>query len=1072
MRRPPIRLLPPSRCRPRLARSARVLLALIAIAVLPGQLPGGEAPIDFNREVRPILSENCFTCHGPDEAQRKRVKTSLRLDLKEGLFAKLDDIIPVVPGDPAHSEVVKRITATDPDDHMPPEKSGKTLSAHQQEVIAAWVRQGAPWTQHWAFVAPRRPAIPPISHQAAARSDIDRLVIARLERDGLSPSPEAGRATLIRRVSLDLTGLPPTPGELAAFLADQAPDAYEQAVDRLLASPHYGERMAMSWLDGARYADSNGYQADYERFMSPWRDWVIDAFNRNLPFDRFTVEQLAGDLLPDATPATRIATGFNRNHRINTEGGVIPEEWRVETVIDRVETTGQVWLGLTIGCARCHDHKYDPISQKDFYRFFAFFNNVPEKGNGEERPVNHPPLQQVIGATEEHRLAELQHEVAQAKEQLAALEPRFQADLPGLEERLLASAAGGSAAQGLIGDFPLHDDVREQSGSWSAGAWKLGPPSFGAGIDGGAALFDGSAFVEVGSGEDGPPLDRGDAFSYGAWIKRSGGGAMTVLSRMDDAKANRGYDLFVSDGRIAAHLISSWPDDALKVIAKPLLKEGEWTHVFITYDGSSKAAGVKIFINGAAAGVDVEADKLKGSIAVKQPLRIGSRQSGNRWKGQIEDLRIFRRALAPDEIALLGDAPQRAIAAIPAAKRSAHQEGELTAYLRGHGGHEIAKADRALEEAERKEREYRDALPTVMVMAELPKPRETHVLIRGQYDHPGEMVSAGVPALFPPLPKDAPANRLGLALWITDPANPLTARVAVNRMWERLFGVGLVKTSENLGSQAEQPSHPELLDWLACELVDLHWDQKAMLKELVMSATYRQSSRIDPQQAKSDPENRLLAHGPRFRLQAEMIRDQALCIAGLLSERIGGPSVRPYQPDGIWDELSNYGNLHNYKHDQGENLYRRSLYTIWKRTTPPPDVSLFDMPSREYCVVRRSRTNTPLQALTLLNDLTFVEAARVLAERMMRDGGTTVDERIAYGFRRATARPPNTVEAKVLHDGFDRRLAHFRSAADEARKLIAVGDGKSDAALDPSELAAYATTASIILNLDETITKE
>jgi hypothetical protein len=832
--------------------------------------------------------------------------------------------------------------------------------------------------------------------------------------------------------------------------------------------------MAMAWLDGARYADSNGYQADYERFMSPWRDWVIDAFNRNEPFDRFTVEQIAGDLLPDATQATRIATGFNRNHRINTEGGVIPEEWRVETVIDRVETTGQVWLGLTIGCARCHDHKFDPISQKDFYRFFAFFNNVPEQGNGDEKPVNHPPLQQVIGASDEVRLTALHHDAEQAKERVAALEPQFQADLPRLEERLLAggTTATGIASQGLIGDFPLHDDVREQSGSWSTGAWKQGPSSFGAGIDGGAAVFDGSAFVEVGNGEDGPALERSDAFSYGAWIKRSGGGAMAVLSRMDDAKAFRGYDLHLIDGRIAVHIISAWPDDALKVTAKPVLKEGEWTHVFITYDGSSKAKGITIYINGTPAGVDVEADKLKGSIAVKQPLRIGSRQGGNRWKGQIEDLRIYRRVLAQDEIAGLGDAPQRAIAAIPAAKRSARQQGDLVAYLRSHGGGEIAKADRELVEAERKEKEYRDGLPTVMVMAELAKPRETHVLIRGQYDHPGESVSAGVPAVFPPLPKDAPANRLGLARWITDPANPLTARVAVNRMWERLFGVGLVKTSENLGSQAEQPSHPELLDWLACELVDLHWDLKAMVKEMVMCATYRQSSRIDPQLAKNDPENRLLAHGPRFRLQAEMIRDQALCIAGLLSERIGGPSVRPYQPDGIWDELSNYGNLHNYKHDQGENLYRRSLYTIWKRTTPPPDVSLFDMPSREYCVVRRSRTNTPLQALTLMNDQTFVEAARVLAERMMRDGGQSVDERIAYGFRRATARAPNAVEAKVLHDGFDRRLVHFRGAVEEARKFIAVGDSKLDAALDPSELAAYATTASIILNLDETITKE
>jgi hypothetical protein len=796
---------------------------------------------------------------------------------------------------------------------------------------------------------------------------------------------------------------------------------------------------------------------------------VIDAFNRNMPYDQFTIEQLAGDLLPDATVDQRIATGFNRNHRINTEGGIIAEEWRVESVIDRVETTGAVWLGLTLGCARCHDHKYDPVSQRDFYRLFAFFNSVSETGTGQEKAGNHPPFIKAPRPDEDQRLRELATAVAAARQRVAALEPAFTASLAERERALLTNG-DGEVGEGLAAHFALAGDLTDAKGGWTTAAWQGGKPEYKDGVAGKAAVFDGKDVIVAGTATDGPQLERDTRFSVGAWVKRSNDEAMTVLSRMDDGKANRGWDLFVHDGRLAMHLIDAWPDHALKVRTKATLRTGEWLHVFATYDGSGKAAGVRIFVDGLPVETEVEADTLSGSIAVQQPLRIGSRQNGSRWKGQLADVRLYLRTLADDEVRRIADLPVRTIAGL--AKRTPAQAKQLVTYLRAQAGGALVEADRALAEAERQQREYDERVPTVMVMEDLPKPRDAFILIRGEYDRHGDKVEPGTPVAFPPLKPEWPRNRLGLARWIVDPANPLTARVTANRIWERLFGVGLVKTSENFGQQADPPSHRELLDWLASELVRQKWDLKAFHRLIVTSATYRQSSVADPRQAQNDPENRLLARGPRFRLQAEIIRDQAMAIAGLLTERLGGPSVRPYQPPGIWDELSNYGNLHNYQVSPGDDLHRRSLYTIWKRTTPPPNVSLLDMPSREYCVVRRSRTNTPLQALTLMNDVTFVEAARVLAQRMLGEGGTSAETRIAYGFRLATARPPTAAEAAVLGAALARRLARFRADDAAAKQLIAQGQAPMPAGLDPAELAAFTMTASTILNLDETITKE
>jgi hypothetical protein len=707
--------------------------------------------------------------------------------------------------------------------------------------------------EHWAFVTPRRPDEPAVKNPGWCRNAIDRFILARLEKENLAPSPEAPRETLLRRVTLDLTGLPPTPAEVDAFLADASPDAYPRLVDRLLASPRYGEHLATDWLDGARYGDSHGFADDYTRTMWHWRDWVIDALNRNLSFDRFTVAQLAGDLLPGATQQDTIATGFNRNSRANTESGSIDEEWRVENAIDRVETTATVFLGLTMGCARCHDHKYDPISQKEFYQFYAFFNSLKERGVYWEKRGNEPPLVSFATSENESRMQQFNTAVSAAEKELR--EAEFALSAP--------------------------------------------PPVFG-------------------------------ATTVGLMASLPGQGPLLAASAL-------------IPGRATSTLDQAAKDERSKKLSK-LRKERE---------------------------------------------------------------------------------------------------------------------------------EYESNVPSVMVMEELHKPRDTYLLKRGQYDMPDQRrkLDPAVPAVLPPLPEQAPGNRLGLARWLVDANNPLTARVTVNRFWQHYFGTGLVKTADNFGTQGEAPSHPELLDWLATEFVRTNWDVKAMQKAIVLSATYRQSSRASAEAIGRDPDNRLLARGSRFRLPAEVLRDNALAISGLLVEKVGGPPVKPYQPEGLWKELEG-GAGTAYVQDKGANLYRRSLYIVRRRSVPHPLLATFDAPTREICRVQRQRTDTPLQALALLNDVAYVEAARHLAQRMLTEGGATATSRLTYGFRRATARAPLPAELQILEKGLDRYLAIYRGDPEAARQLLAHGDSPRDDKLDAGELAAYASVATILLNLDETLTKE
>ena len=959
--------------------------------------------VEFNRDVRPILSDRCFSCHGPDRAARK---SPLRLDREESARSAL------AAGDPAHSQLYLRITSTDTARRMPPAYMGRErLSDTEIATLRRWIEQGAKYQPHWSLIAPQRPAEPAVHEPAWSRNAIDRFVLARLEAEGLRHAPEAEPATLLRRLTLDLTGLPPTPAETQAFLADPAPTAYEKVVDRLLASPRYAERIAIRWLEAARYADTNGYQSDGPRDMWRWRDWVIDAFQNDMPFDRFTIEQIAGDLLPNATISQKVASGFNRNHRTSAEGGIVDEEFRVDYVADRAATTAAVWLGLTMGCARCHDHKYDPVTQKEFYQFFAFFNNTTDRGFvynfGNEPPFIHAPL-----PDQERKLAELDRKLSGAREQLAALDPAIDHARANWKP-----PAAWNVRDGLVYQFAA------------------------------PARFDGKDFrTETANA---PHFDYHDPFTFAARIlPETPRGA--ILSIGEDYFEGKGHGLYLLDGKLRLHITFRFSDLGLRVETADVLPLGHRQHVLVTYDGGMRAAGVHMYADGRELPLKVLFDYAIWPIETKEPLRIGA-GGGLRFQGEIGNVRIYNRALSAQEAAI--------VATVDPAQRAATRD----AFLDLNPPPEYAAARAELKNLEAEKQQYLATVPTVMVMQEQTPPRDTFILKRGAYDAPGEKVEPHTPTVLPAFAPSWPADRLGLARWLVDRNNPLTARVTVNRFWQMLFGTGLVKTVEDFGSQGEWPLHPELLDWLAVEFMDSGWSVKHTLKTIVMSATYRQSSRVTPELLEKDPENRLLARGSRYRLPPEMLRDQALAVSGLLVEHIGGPSVKPYQPPGLWQEL--FGGK-GYQPDQGENLYRRSLYTYWRRTIAPPSMMNFDSPSREVCVVRESRTNTPLQALNLMNDTIYLEAARKLAEKLLADG------RLERGVQLVLGRAPRANELEVLARALARFRAYYRAHPGDAAKFLNQGDSARDPQLDVVELAAYTAVASLLLNMDEAVTRQ
>ena len=1056
-----------------------------------------DPPVSFNREILPILSNNCFACHGPDEKARK---TRFHFDTQDGAFTKRGII---VPGNAAESALVEHITSDDPDEHMPPPESGKTLTQKQIDLLRRWIDQGAKWDTHWAYVPPKRSEPPSTRSPQWVRNPIDQFVRARLEREGLEPSPEADKEALLRRVTYDLTGLPPTPAEVDAFLADRSPDAYEKRVDGLLQSPHYGERMAMPWLDASRYADTHGYHIDSLREMWPWRDWVINAFNTNLPFDQFVIDQVAGDLLPNATRDQKIASGFNRNHMINFEGGAIADEYQVEYVVDRVEATSNTFMGLTMGCARCHTHKYDPITQKEFYQFFAFFNTVPEQGL-DGRIGNAAPVMLLPSHDQQVKLDELDAAIASKQaaladsivaplqssweetfgsESSAGVGVRPRSDPTGQELEPKVKPHDSEPKEGLTAHYELDGSFSDVSGRYQNGRTIAGDPTFDAGQVGRAASFDGD--TEVSFGNVGS-FDRGDRFTLAVWLKGRGNLPINVFQKLDAQQHRRGYEWHLDDialigiqkwaARLTVTLGTDSPTGGIQVRTRERLTLGDWSHVTMTYDGSGKAAGLRLYVNGALADIEVVRDALTGSIATDASLRLGSHSPGAAFVGQIDDLRLYNRTLTPDEINDLAiHYTIRVILSGVLGKRSKDDTADVRDYFLTYAAPDALRAAYAEVKTLRKEKEaFQKSIPTTMVMAEMGKPRDTFVLGRGDYRNQGDKVQPGVPAMLPALPKDAPPNRLTLAKWLVDPSHPLTARVAVNRFWQQYFGLGIVKTQEDFGVQGEAPSHPELLDWLATELVRTNWDVRAMQRLIVTSATYRQSSRITPALLEKDPENRLLARGPRVRLPAELIRDTALAAAGLLDDRIGGPSVEPYQPPGLWEEMAfgeGFSGQH-YEQSHGKDLYRRGMYTLWKRTVPPASLATFDAPSREKCTARRGQTNTPLQALALLNDPTYVEAARALAQRALLEGGKDDENRLIYAFRLATARKPSGKEVDVLRGLLKGRRDVFRKDRPSAVKLLGVGESQRDRKLDPAEHAAWTTVASVILNLDETITKQ
>ena len=1020
------------------------IYGLLLVAALPA------FAVDFDRDVRPVLSENCYACHGPDAARRQ---ANLRLDVEDQARRMA-------------REALRRVVSDDVSQRMPPAYLGHDKLADREiESLRAWVEAGAPWSAHWAFVAPARPSQPAVRWEHRVRNPIDRFVFKRLEQEGMPPAKEADRRTLIRRLSLDLTGLPPEVAEVRSFVDDPSPNAYERVVDRLLESQRYGERMAGRWLDAARYADTQGYQNDAPVEMWRWRDWVIEAFNSNKPFDEFTVEQIAGDMLPNPTLEQLIATGFNRNHRTNSELGIVDEEYRVEYVVDRVETMSTVFLGLTVGCARCHDHKYDPISQKEFYQLYAYFNNVPERGRV-VRPFNSPPMIPAPTREEARRLKDLANEIALAEKQFRETLESASDAFERWESKIARSKKPLQwlPHDGLVASFDFESSLR--------GASVSGQVEQADGQVGQAISLKGHGHIEE------PELlnyDYDDTFSVAAWVKpESADGVILSRSEMfdtDDENAGRGITLALEKGKLKLKLISRM-DDWIIVSSRVPVPLHRWAHVTATYDGSLIAAGATLYIDGREVDTVYELDYSNTDIETKEPFRIGAGAGADSgFVGSVDEVVVYDREVKSEEALTLAVAENLSeIARTRDGDRTEDQKRKIEwAFADKYGPREVRASWAALSRLKRIRDDLESRVSSVMIMAEMDPPRDTFVLERGAYDKPGEKVLPGVLSVLPSLPESAANDRLALARWLVDPANPLTARVTVNRFWQMLFGTGLVRTPENLGTQGERPTHPELLDWLAVEFVDSGWDVKSLLKTIGMSAIYRQDSKGIGDAVSRDPENKLFARGPRFRLPAEAVRDQALLLAGLLHEQSGGPSVKPYQPEGLWIDIAADG---GYTSDDGDDLYRRSLYTYWRRTIGPPSMLNFDSSTRETCTVRTERTNTPLQALNLMNDVTFVEASRKFAERMYLEGGETPEDRLAYGFEMATSRSPSGQESEILKRAFAKQLESFREDPKAAARLLAQGESPVHIRAKRIELAAYAMTAGLILNLDETVTKQ
>jgi hypothetical protein len=1017
--------------------------------LLAATLLTGDGEVVFGRDVRPILSQSCFPCHGPDEGARK---AHLRLDIAEEATRARDGLTPIVPGDPEASEVWRRVSADDPEDVMPPPKAHRELTTAMKATLRTWIEQGAPYAEHWAFVAPVRPLVPAA---LPGTNPIDAFVRARLAKEGLAPSDPADRHTLARRLWLDLVGLPPSGDEVEAFAADPSPEATGNLIETLLASPHHGERLALPWLDAARYADTNGFSIDGGRHAWAWRDWVIHAFATNKPYDRFLTEQLAGDLLPDRSDETLVATGFQRNAMITHEGGTIPEENLANYGADRVRTFGEAVLGLTLGCAQCHDHKFDPVTQRDFYSLQAFFDRTSEPALGGDGGVNAPPVANVRSVLDTGEEDALRARIAALEDELAHPDPGAIAAWEA-EQRGLAVDLGR--------DLALHP-VRLLT---------MTTPNTGSGFSiederyacittpMGFVAFDVAMTFE-------PPevpitglrivMHADPTAPEAGW---GWGGA--DVGGTEEKRSFAVTSVSVSAGTVAAQQVNLYRLLELRTASASCWRGEDRPEGVL--DTRREHAWIPDIAHEGPVHLTVTFDEPLAPEATHLTAQVNFGRYGNPTARRMEFFLVSGR----DDGDPLPPAI-RAIVATDGAARTAADSGALEAYFAAHAP-ATGRVRTALANA-RERLAARSEPVAALVMDTAEAPRETFVLRRGNYADPLEKVEPATPTFLPPLPPGAPRDRLGLARWVVDPANPLTARVAVNRLWQLFFGTGIVRTPSDLGTQGEWPAHPELLDWLACELVDSGWDVRHIVRLIVSSATYQQSSVATPEALARDPDNRLLARGPRGRLPAELVRDAALAISGLLVPDLGGPSVNPYTPGDPWREISHFGSspatAQSFHQDHGEKLYRRSLYTFWKRTLPPPSMTLFDAPNRETCTFERDRTNTPLQALVLLNDVQFVEAARAFAERIL-ERGEGDETRLAWAFAEATARPPEPAEAEILARSLARERAHFAGDEGAARALLAQGESPRGAFPAP-EHAAWTQVAALLLNLSETITK-
>ncbi|MCH2594823.1 MAG: DUF1553 domain-containing protein [Pirellulales bacterium] len=1050
----------------------RVLILLFSLVVAVVSLTrcvSADTHLQYNRDIRPILFDACISCHGRDSAARE---ADLRLDQRE--MAVEREVI--VPGNPDASELVHRIFHEDASERMPPPETKKQLTDEQKATLERWIREGAEYQPHWSLIPPEKPTQPKVANSWWVKNPIDSFVAAKLEEVGLPPAEEANRRTLARRVSLDLTGLPPTPETVESFVEDKSADAYEKLVDRFIRSPHWGEHRARYWLDLARYADTHGLHFDNYREMWTYRDWVIKAFNQNLPFDQFTIESLAGDLLENATLDQQIASGFNRCNITSNEGGSIEEELLVLYTRDRTETTAVAWLGLTAGCAVCHDHKFDPISQREFYELAAFFNNTTQSGmDGNLKaspPVTAVPLEEDREDWNQlhEQLLPIQHKLDDRRREARNTFEVWLAEttLDDIDRDIPEQDLHFAAALDIQQE-QIHYTVAGQSHSAelpTTAEWHEGPLGKKA-----IHLKQGQVLEspEVGDFEGDQP------FSIATWIKLSENARFaSLIARMEEGVPKvRGWDVWIENGRIGMHLVHKWPSDAIKVSSSPFLQANKWHHVVMTYDGSRRGKGFKIYVNGIEDELSIGTDTLKSSIRTEVPFKVGQRHNSRLVSdATIADLRIYARELEESEISILGSPELFAVFEQPASQRQQVDTDRLYTWWLKTLDPVFIQLHADQKDLKQKESEIRDRGTVAYVMCERKDPAMAHLLHRGGYSQRREQLSPDTPDVLPDFPDDFPRNRLGLARWLFLPNQPLTARVTVNRCWQELFGTGLVRTAGDFGVSGELPSHPQLLDWLDDEFRESGWNLKHLYKLMVMSATYRQIARTTRAKLAADPGNRMLSRGPRFRMDGEMVRDYALSASGLLVNKIGGPSVKPYQPPGVWEAVAMIeSNTRDYQQDEGEALYRRSLYTFWKRAAPPASMETFNAPNREHCVMVRERTNTPLQALVTLNDPQFVEAARHLATHALQRSKPEFQDRIQWLGRRILGRPFRSEEIPVLQDSFAALLVHYQAHFEAAEQLLTVGDSEFDGSLPPDELAAWTMMVNAIMNLDEVLNK-